>query len=270
MITSHTDVFCVIGNPVAHSLSPRMHNAAFAADGYDGVYLAFEVEDVSAAVGGIRGLGIRGVSVTIPHKLSVMAHLDDIDETARKIGAVNTIVNDGGKLRGFNTDCSGAVAALLEKTELFEKRVLIVGAGGAARAIGFGLAEKGAHITFCNRTEEKAKQLARELRVSFCLFKDVENYAGDIMINATSVGMTPKTNEMPFPEPLLQPGRVVMDVVYNPLTTLLLEKASIHGCTTVDGASMFIHQGACQFEIWTGRKAPVTVMEETVRRALAK
>lgn len=269
MISPRTAVFCVIGNPVFHSLSPKMHNAAFEAADFDGVYLAFEVEDLPSAVNGIRALGIRGISVTIPHKISVMAYLDEIDETAGKIGAVNTIVNQGGMLRGYNTDCDGAVAALTEKVDISEKRILIIGAGGAARAIGFGVAGRGGRVCFCNRTEGKAKRLAQELQSSFCPLKDVADDDWDILINTTSVGMMPKTEDMPLPESLLEPGRVVMDIVYNPLRTLLLDKAEKRGCTTVDGAAMFIHQGACQFELWTGMKAPVTVMEETVRKALA-
>jgi len=247
-----------------------MHNAAFEAAGYDGVYLAFEVADVSAAAAGIRALGIRGASVTIPHKVSVMPHLDAVDETARKIGAVNTIVNDGGTLRGYNTDCEGAVAALMKKTEIGDKRVLVIGAGGAARAVGFGLSDRGGHVTFCNRTEEKARRLARELSASFRAMKDIGNEAWDVIVNTTSVGMTPNAGGMPIPETLLRPGRVVMDIVYNPLETRLLVKAKEAGCTTVDGAAMFIHQGVCQFELWTGRKAPVSVMEETVRKALSE
>lgn len=268
MISPRTEVFCVIGNPVAHSLSPRMHNAAFEATGHDGVYLAFEVEDVSAAVKGIRALGIRGVSVTIPYKVTVMSLLDAIDETARKIGAVNTIVNQNGMLVGYNTDCDGAVAALMEKSEVNEKRVLIVGAGGAARAIGFGLSDKGALVTLCNRTKDKAQRLARELKASFCPLEDIEDNKWDIIVNTTSVGMTPNIDNMSIPEILIRPGQVVMDIVYNPLETLLLKKAAQAGCITVDGAAMFIHQGAAQFELWTGRKAPLSVMSETVRKAL--
>lgn len=269
MISSHTNTFCVIGDPVRHSLSPLMHNAAFKETGTDGVYLAFEVKDISAAIYGIRGLGILGVSVTIPHKVSVIPHLDEIDKTARQIGAVNTIVNDRGKLRGYNTDCFGASKALAEKTEVQGKRVLIVGAGGAARAIGFGIAEKGGIITISNRTEEKGRSLAHDLQASFCGLEDLESKDWDIIINATSVGMAPKIEGCPVPESILQPGRVVMDIVYNPQETLLLKKAAQRGCETVDGVSMFVYQGACQFELWTGRDAPVSAMEKTVRRALS-
>jgi shikimate dehydrogenase len=247
-----------------------MHNAAFKAAGIDGAYHAFKVTDVAAAINGIRALGILGVSVTIPHKVSVMKHLDDIDETARKIGAVNTILNRDGFLTGFNTDATGAVAALMEKTNVRQKRTLIVGAGGAARAVGFGLSEKGAQVVFCNRTEENAERLAGDLHAAFCSMEDIEKEAWDIIVNTTSVGMTPRTGEMPLPETILSPGLVVMDIVYNPVETMLLRKARETGCMTVDGVAMFIQQGVCQFEIWTGRNAPVTVMEETVRKALSE
>jgi shikimate dehydrogenase len=247
-----------------------MHNAAFEAAGLDGVYIAFEVDDVPAAIGGIRALGIRGVSVTIPHKVSIMSHLDAVDETAMNIGAVNTVVNENGVLKGYNTDCHGAVAALMEKTEVSGKPVLVVGAGGAARAIGFGLAGKGAHVVFCNRTEEKAERLARELGTSAIAMDEIGGEEWAILVNTTSVGMTPDTEHMPVPEALFRPGQVVMDIVYNPLETLLLKKAAEAGCVTVDGAAMFVHQGACQFELWTGRKAPMQVMEEIVRKALTE
>lgn len=251
-------------------MGPRMHNAAIEATGYDGVYIAFEVEDARAALEAIRALGIRGVSITLPHKISVIPLLDEIDETARKISAVNTLVNRGGKLKGYNTDSDGAVAALMEKTQVAKKRVLIVGAGGAARAIGFGLIEKGAHVTFCNRTEEKAKRLAIELGGTLCSMEEIRKDDWDVIVNTTSVGMTPRTETMPIPESIFRPGQVVMDIVYNPLETMMLKKAAKAGCETVDGAAMFVHQGACQFELWTGRQAPIQVMEETVRRALTE
>lgn len=246
-----------------------MHNEGFQAAGIDGVYLAFEVSDISEAVKGIRALGIRGVSVTIPHKVSVMSHLDEIDEKARKIGAVNTIVNENGRLRGYNTDCDGALSALMTKTEVQGKLVLIAGAGGAARAVGFGLKEKGAQVVFCNRTEIKAKNLAEKLEGDFCPMNDIEKTPWDIIVNTTSVGMTPDVDKMPVPEILLKPGQIVMDIVYNPLKTHLLEKAGKAGCITVDGVTMFVHQGLCQFELWTGQKAPIEIMEEAVRKVLS-
>jgi shikimate dehydrogenase len=270
MISPNTDVFCVIGNPVAQSLSPNMHNAAFEADGFDGVYVAFEVTDVSSAVQGIRALGFRGVSVTIPHKISIMPHLDEIDESAGKIGAVNTIVNRGGVLTGYNTDGVGAVSALMEKTDVGKKRVLVVGAGGASRAVGFCLKDNGAHVVLCNRTEEKARQLAIEMNASFISMDDVDQHEWDILVNTTSVGMSPHADYSPLPQSILRPGQVVMDIVYNPLKTLLLKNAENAGCLTIDGAAMFLYQGVRQFELWTGKNAPVSVMEDTVRKALSR
>ncbi len=270
MISTRTNVYCVIGKPVSHSLSPIMHNAAFEKIGYDGVYLAFEVEDISAAVGGIRSLGIRGVSVTIPHKVSVMSYLDEIDTTALKIGAVNTIVNRHGKLKGYNTDFQGALKALAEKSDIHGKRVLVLGAGGAARAIGFGINMEGGRLTISNRSLERGERLAEDLQASFCAPDVIERNSWDIIINTTSVGMTPETDRMPVPETILTPGQVVMDIVYNPLETLLLKTARDKGCATVDGAAMFVYQGACQFELWTAQSAPVSVMGQAVRGVLLK
>lgn len=268
MITAHTETFCVIGNPVSHSLSPIMHNAAFKKAGYDGVYIAFEVSDIAAAVRGIRGLGITGASITIPHKISVIPLLDDMDETAREIGAVNTIVNRDGELTGYNTDCLGAIKALEQKTNLSMKQVLIIGAGGAARAIGFGAVKAGGNVTISNRSEGKGRDLCHDLGGSFVAPADINSRNWDIIINTTSVGMTPNVRQMPVPEEILTPDCVVMDIVYNPLETMLLKTASQRGCITIDGAAMFVHQGACQFELWTGGEAPIFTMDETVRSAL--
>jgi shikimate dehydrogenase len=270
MITAGTDVYCVIGNPVAHSLSPVMHNAAFRETGIDGVYLAFEVHDIGNAVGSIRGLGIRGISVTIPHKVPVIPLLDELDPTAAEIGAVNTIVNRDGKLVGYNTDCIGAVKALEEKTTISGKRVLIIGAGGAARAVGFGLVRAGGRVGVCNRGEEKGRALADDLMASFVTSNDLPKQEWDIIINTTSVGMTPEIHQMPISEALFSAGCVVMDIVYNPVETQLLKTAQKNGCTTVDGVSMFVYQGASQFELWTEKKAPVSIMDKTVRDILSR
>jgi len=259
-----TGVYCVIGDPVGHSLSPIMHNRAFSETGYNGIFSAFRVTDLSAAVAGIRGLGIRGVSVTIPHKQKVMALLDDIDDAARRIGAVNTIVNRNGRLFGYNTDCRGAMTALAEKTTVAHKKVWVLGAGGAARAIGFGVRDEGGTVTLINRTREKGALLAAELDAEFIPLSDVHRIECDILINATSVGMAPDTAATPIPLQITGSGVVVMDVVYNPLKTQLLKVAESRGCPTVDGVGMFVHQGAAQFELWTGLKAPVDLMRRTV------
>lgn len=269
MITAATDVFCVIGNPVAQSLSPVMHNAALRETGVDGIYLAFEVQDIVDAVKGIRALGIRGISVTIPHKLSVMNLLDDLDPLADDIGAVNTIVNRDGKLVGYNTDCLGAVKALKEKTDIKGKEILLLGAGGAARAVGFGLVRAGCNVSVSNRGEERGRALAKDLKASFMTSDDLLQQEWDIIINATSVGMTPENRQMPVNEGLLRAGCVVMDIVYNPVDTLLLKTAKRKGCITIDGVSMFVYQGAGQFELWNEKAAPVSVMDKTVREILS-
>lgn len=267
-INASTSLFCVIGDPISHSLSPVMHNSAFAHIGYNGVYLAFNVKQVSSAIAGIKGLGIKGVSVTIPHKLTVMEFLDEIDESAVKIGAVNTIVNRQGKLYGSNTDYLGATNALLEKTSIKDKNVIMIGAGGAARAIGYGILSEGGRLKIVNILEDEGKQLARDLDVEYYPLQDYKDYNCQILINATPIGMSPNIDEMPIKKEYLQKDMVVMDVVYNPLKTRLLKEAEDIGCITIGGVSMFVYQGVAQFELWTGKKAPVDVMRKTVLDAL--
>ena len=257
-------VYAIFGDPVGHSLSPVMHNSALAHTGLDGIYLAFRVKDIAAAVGGVRGLEIRGVSITIPHKVSVMKYLDEVDPTAEKIGAVNTIVNRQGFLRGYNSDCPGAVKALLEKTLIKGRHVAIVGAGGGARAIGFGIKQEGGRITIINRSSPSGEKLADDLECDFKLLADAKKLPYDIVINATPVGMTPHDEYTPVKPELLAAGTVVMDMVYNPLKTRLLKEAGKAGCHTVEGISMLVHQGAVQFELWTGQKAPVDIMRSAV------
>ena len=269
-INASTSLFCVIGDPISHSLSPVMHNSAFAHIGYNGVYLAFNVKEVSSAIAGIKGLGIKGVSVTIPHKLTVMEFLDEIDESAIKIGAVNTIVNRQEKLYGSNTDYLGAINALLEKTSIKDKNVIMIGAGGAARAIGYGILSEGGRLKIVNILEDEGKQLARDLDVEYYPLQDYKDYNCQILINATPIGMSPNIDEMPIKKEYLQKDMVVMDVVYNPLKTRLLKEAEDIGCITIGGVSMFVYQGVAQFELWTGKKAPVDVMRKTVLDALQK
>lgn len=269
-ITPHTSVFGVIGNPVAHSLSPIMHNAAFSEIGYDGVYVAFTVEDLKAAILGMKGLGIKGLSVTIPHKMNVMSLLDDCDELSTKLGAVNTIVEKNGKLFGTNTDCFGAVQALKEKADINGSKVMVVGSGGAARAVAWGIAAEKGTLIITNRTAEKGMALANELNAGFCPYDDIKKREWDIIVNTTSVGMTPQIDQVPVPPEAIRPGRIVMDIVYNPIDTMLLTVARGKGCQTVDGVKMFVYQGAKQFELWTGIKAPIRIMERVVRDAIGK
>ena len=269
-INASTSLFCVIGDPISHSLSPVMHNSAFAHTGYNGVYVAFNVKDVSSAVSGIRGLDIKGVSVTIPHKLAVMEFLDEIDKNAIKIGAVNTITNKQGKLFGCNTDYLGATNALLEKTSIKDKDVIMIGAGGAARAIGYGILSEGGRLTIVNILKDEGERLAGDLGVKYYPLQEYKDYDCQILINATPIGMSPNIDEMPIKKEYLQKEMVVMDIVYNPLKTRLLKEAEDIGCITIGGASMFVYQGVAQFELWTGEKAPLDVMRKTVLDALQK
>ena len=263
------ELFGVIGNPVAHSLSPVMHNAAFRELGIDAFFGAFAVTDLAAAVGGMRALGIRGFSVTIPHKVAIIEYLDEVDDEARRIGAVNTVINRDGRLCGSNTDAPGALNALKEKIDPAGRRVLVVGAGGAARALVCGLTSAGAEVLVCNRDPEKGRRLAAEFGAAFLERDKLEDFAGEILVNTTPVGMHPDIGQMPVPESLLRPGLVVMDIVYNPLRTRLLAAAAARGAETVDGLGMFVGQGALQFELWTGRPAPVETMRRVVLEVLA-
>ena len=267
-IDSNTQLYAVMGNPVSHSLSPVMHNAAFRQTDHNGVYVAFHVTDLPGAIKGIRALNINGCSVTIPHKVTVMDLLDHVDPMARQIGAVNTIVNEDGRLCGFNSDSPGAMAALLEKTPIARRRVAVIGAGGAARALAHGIKAHGGRLTIVNRSEDKGRRLASELESDFCPLADFLGADIDILVNTTPVGMTPHTDRMPVTHACLRPAMTVMDIVYNPLETRLIKAARVAGCTVVDGVAMFVHQGAFQFERWTGKKAPVQLMKKTVLDAL--
>lgn len=269
-IDSNTMLFGVIGDPVVHSMSPVMHNRAFAETGYNGVYVALNVKDIKGAVTGIRALGVKGASITIPHKIDIMKYLDKVDEMAVRIGAVNTLLNSRGILKGFNSDWTGAMNALEEKTSISGKKILVIGAGGAARAIGFGIILKGGKLTIANRTHKRGEKLAADLGGEFIPVTGYRKPQWDIIINTTSVGMSPDTAVMPIKNTWLEKDMIVMDIVYNPLDTRLLMEARKKGCTTIDGVSMFVCQGAWQFELWTGQKAPFDAMDRIVRRQLRK
>jgi shikimate dehydrogenase len=269
-IDTQTRLYGVFAHPVGHSLSPAMHNRAFEATAYNGVYLAFDVPDIVPAVAAVRALNLHGLSITIPHKVTIMPLLDDLDPIARKIGAVNTVINREGRLTGYNSDGLGVVSALKEKTPIENKSAAIIGAGGSARAIAFSLKEEGARVTIVNRSHKRGETLARDLDVPFLPLADFDRPMYHMLINTTPVGMTPHVDAMPVGEHMLEPEMVVMDIVYNPLATLLLKTAAERGCTTVDGVAMFVYQGAFQFERWTGKKAPAAIMRETVMNALEK
>lgn len=273
-IDAKTRLCAIIGNPVEHSLSPAIHNAAFQHLGLNYVYVAFRVEDLEAAMRGVRALsGIRGLSVTIPHKVSVLPFLDRIDPTARNIGAVNTIVSDGGLLTGYNTDASGALAALRGSGKPVDgARALVLGSGGAARAIAFALCmeAKVATLTILAVIDQERETLVRDLRektgaivTDFPLTPETLTRhipEAQMMVHCTPVGMSPHIGKTCVPGHLLKPHLTVMDIVYNPSETRLLADATQAGCTTVRGIEMFLHQAVGQFELWTQQPAPAGVM----------
>lgn len=261
-ISGATKIYGIIGNPVSHSLSPSMHNAAFEACGLNNVYVAFNVEDVPRAMDGFRALGVGGVSVTIPHKQAVIPHLDAIDPVAKKIGAVNTLLIDDMHIEGYNTDWIGANQSLGKFADIQGSTVLVLGAGGSARAIGFGLQEKQATVVIANRTLEKAQALAEELNCEWRPLSDISDLNFEILVNTTSVGMAPGIDQTLVPATMLENIPAVMDIVYAPVETRLLREAKQAGCKTVDGRYMLLYQGVAQFELWTGEKAPVNVMQE--------
>ncbi len=269
-IDGKTTLYGIMGRPVSHSLSPAMHNGAFQDLGLNKVYLPFEVDDVAAALAGFKALGVRGVSVTIPHKQAVIPLLDSIDPVAHKIGAVNTLVIEQGRIHGFNTDWLGANRALGEAMDLTGSTVLLLGAGGSARAIGFGLLEAGARLMLASRTPERGKALAAQLDCPWYPLADTVVLRADALVNATSVGMAPFHEQSPLPQAALANFPVVMDIVYAPLETRLLQAAQAAGCRVVNGLAMLLYQGVAQFEKWTGCEAPVEVMRQSLLAGLAK
>jgi shikimate dehydrogenase len=273
-IDAQTKLCGVIGNPVHHSLSPAIHNAAFRKMGLNFVYLAFPVEVIGDAMKGLRALGnSRGFSVTIPHKVSAMPFLDEVDQTARHIGAINTIVVENGKLIGYNTDASGALRALRDGgVSLSGQRVLILGSGGAARAIAFALAGDAqiAGLTILGVDEEERRRLVQDLRTRTALVVEDGPIQDDSLrswiphcrtvIHCTPVGMSPHVDETCVPAAMWRSDLTVMDIVYNPRETRLLKEARAAGCRTIQGIEMFLSQAILQFELWTNQTAPADVM----------
>ncbi|MFA5763620.1 MAG: shikimate dehydrogenase [archaeon] len=268
-INAQTKLFAVIGNPVGHSKSPLIHNLALTEKKINGVYLAFKIENIKNAIVSMKELGVVGYSVTIPHKLEVIKYLDKIDDKAKRIGAVNTIHNLGGKLIGYNTDCFGAINALKQKTTLKGKRVYLLGVGGASRAIITGLVDEGAIVKIFNRSEKELKKFAKEFDSEYGLIDTVDKNF-DILINATPVGMYPNTDECPVKKEILENGKnkVVFDIVYNPLETKLLKLAKKSGCKTIAGIEMFLEQAYSQFEIWNNVSPPKEKMKKLLIKTL--
>jgi 3-dehydroquinate dehydratase / shikimate dehydrogenase len=265
-----TSVYGVIGDPVMHSLSPAMQNAGFARKRMNAVYLPFLVRDLGDFIDSIEELGIRGFSVTIPHKERILRFLDDCDPLAARIGAVNTvIVRAKGKLQGYNTDYVGVLRSLEQRIPLRGSRVLVLGAGGAARAVAFALAEAGTSVCVCTRRLEKAKALAKAVGGEAIQRWHVQRESFDAIVNATPVGMHPHVDDSPLEANELN-CRLVFDTIYRPRETRLLQLAKRRGIETVSGVDMFVAQGTAQFEIWTGSGAPSEVMRRAVMAALAK
>jgi len=281
-ISGKTRVCGIIGDPVDHSLSPVMHNAAFEELTLAFVYVAFRVrrEELREAIIGTRSLNLLGLNVTMPHKNAVMRYLDELDPTARSIGAVNTILNNKRRLIGHNTDGIGALKALIENDITPNgKKLLLLGAGGAGKAIAFHAAQDVEELVILNRTPQKAKKLAEVLRREFnkkingnALSTEIikeELRDADILVNATSVGMHPDIDQSLVPPSLLRPDLCVMDIVYNPLETKLAKDAKAVGAKVVSGIEMLVYQGAASFEIWTNHPAPVKVMKQAVLNKLS-
>ncbi|MGF3522988.1 MAG: shikimate dehydrogenase [Candidatus Bathyarchaeia archaeon] len=280
-LSGKTRVYGVIGDPIAHSLSPTLHNAAFEALKMDCAYLAFHVKssEVENALRGMRGLGIAGLNVTMPHKSAVLPFLDEVEQTARFLGSVNTISNRDGKLLGFSTDGVGALNALkLNGVDLCSKKVLLLGGGGTAKAVAYALTREVGELVILNRSPQKIAPLTESLNRQFkaqvaggllepsSLRQNLQD--ADVLINATSVGMYPDEAHSLVEPSWLKPDLTVMDVVYNPVETKLAKDAKNAGAKVISGVEMLIYQGAASFEIWTGKPAPIEVMRKAALKRL--
>jgi shikimate dehydrogenase len=275
--TGATRLAAVIGSPVRHSLSPVLHNAAFAATGLDWVYVALDVREgtVPDALAGVRALGIGGLSVTMPHKEAVAAACDRLSDDAAVLGAVNCVVLDDGELVGHNTDGPGFVAALAaDGVTVASRRCVVLGAGGAARSVALAVARAGAaDVAVVNRTEERARRAVEQLgpcgRVVALAELHDSVAAADLVVNATPVGMgDPGPGDLPLDPGLLHAGQVVVDLVYQPLETPLVAAARERGAVAMNGVPMLVHQAAVAFELWTGVAPPVAAMTEAARSAI--
>lgn len=276
-INRETNVYAVIGDPIGHSYSPLVHNAALHTEGINAVYIPFRVpkSQLRKFLVDAPLFGIRGLSVTIPHKESSLRAVTKLDRAAREIGAVNTIVFENNGLTGYNTDCRAAMDSLAqvipyaaEENGLQGRTCLVLGSGGAARAICYGLKRRGAAVVIASRTREKADKLAEALDCKAIDWSARHGMSFDILVNCTPVGMHPNVDESPFDKHHLKPSHVVFDTVYNPETTLLIKNANSQSCKVVSGMEMFVRQAGLQFKLFTGQTAPVELMRDTVRRAI--
>lgn len=282
-ISGRTKVCGIIGDPVEHTMSPAMHNAAFKKLELDFVYLPWAVkpERLKEAVAGLRALGVAGFNVTIPHKVAVLPLLDSLDPLAQKIGAVNTIVNIDGELRGFNTDAEGFYQALLEHAvNPAGQKAVVLGAGGASRAVSYILARMGVLLTIVcrqgglSRAADISSMVKADFGTEVTIMDDGKMadalHNTRLVVNTTSVGMSPLAGVSPVPAALLDGVPAVFDIVYNPMQTLLLKDAKKAGAKTIGGVDMLAWQGALAFEKWTGRKAPLELMRREAVRMLEK
>src|SRR3989344_4696994 len=280
-VNRNTKIVGLIGNPVKHSWSHIIHNAAFDKLNINAVYLKFRVDKLKEFIDYFKKLNICGFSVTIPHKIEIMGYLDKTDKKVKEIGAVNTIVvkSDRSKvsrkfknkkflsnknLIGYTTDCEGAVQALKAKTKLKNKNVVLLGAGGSARALAYGLKEEDAKIIILNRTVEKAKSLVNRFDCNYGSLNDLKNIDYDILVNTTSVGMYPDVNNFLISPNLIKRGSIVFDIVFNPFKTQLLQDAERKGCAIIAGFEMLINGALLQFKLWTGKNAPEHLMRKKV------
>jgi 3-dehydroquinate dehydratase/shikimate dehydrogenase len=266
-VDAATRVYGVVGDPVAHSLSPAIMNAALRRENVNGVYVALHAKALKDLMACIRDIPIHGLSVTMPYKQAIVEFLDNTDAHTTKTGACNTVVRaQDGKLYGFNTDASGVVRPLERRLPLEQAKILVLGAGGAARAAVFGLKERGAEVYILNRSAAPAQKLARQAHVRSIKRADLKKLAFDVIVNATPVGMG-NTRDTPLKEEEIK-ARFVFDMVYDPVETKLLKLAKARGAEVIPGYEMFVHQAARQFEIWTGKPAPWDEMQRVVTKAL--
>jgi len=275
-IDSETVVYGVIADPVGHSLSPQIHNAAFRQCQLNAVYVPFRVpaQNLDQFLADARQLGIHGLSVTIPHKESVIRKLNKVEAAVKGIGAANTIIFDGDSLAGYNTDCRAAMESLdramqppaYDRGSIDGKTVLVLGAGGAARAIVYALQRRNAKVVVASRTTSRAEQLADQFGCSVVDWETRYSVSPDLLVNCTPVGMHPFVDETPFEKHHLRPSMVVFDMVYNPENTLLMKDARSQGCLTITGVEMFVRQASLQFKLFTGQEAPWDLMRDVLKR----
>lgn len=274
-INRETKVFGVLGDPIGHSLSPILHNAAMQKIGFNGVYIPIRVtrDQLPKMLDDFQWLDVQGYSVTIPHKEAVLAKYPNCDEIVKQIGAANTLVRTPEGWQSDNTDFSAALDSLhlaLEEGDTLEgKRILMLGAGGVARAIGLGVTRRGAALTIASRTSDRSKVLAESLGCRHITWENRGSEYADILINCTPVGMHPDIDQTPFHTNWMRDGMIVFDTIYTPENTLLLKEAREHRCKTVSGVDMFVRQAAAQFSQFTGQPAPLEMLKETLRTSIS-